>query len=418
MFKFIHAADIHLDSPLRGLEQYEGAPTTEIRGAARRALENLVDLAIEESVRFLLIAGDFYDGDWRDYNTGLFFTRQMTRLREANIPVYLIAGNHDAANRMTRHLKLPDNVHLLSSGTAETKRITELDVAIHGQSFATAAVYDNLAAAYPAPQSGMLNIGLLHTCATSTEHERYAPCSLDDLKLKGYDYWALGHVHTRQTFSETPWIGFSGNLQGRHIRETGPKGCMLVTVSDDRSLNVEFRELDVLRWERAIIETAQTRSAEELLDHLYSKIEHLQGAAAGRFLALRVEFHGATEAHQQLQSRREHWTQEVRARAIEAGRGDVWVEKVKFRTRPPQDERAEDRIDASALGEIRSLFETLRQSPHALCDWEFRLDDLSRKLPGDLKALLQDGDADWLNERIAEAESILLEELLSGKESA
>lgn len=418
MFKFIHAADIHLDSPLRGLEQYEGAPTTEIRGAARRALENLVDLAIEESVRFLLIAGDFYDGDWRDYNTGLFFTRQMTRLREADIPVYLIAGNHDAANRMTRHLKLPDNVHLLSSGTAETKRITELDVAIHGQSFATAAVYDNLAAAYPPPHSGMLNIGLLHTCATSTEHERYAPCSLDDLKLKGYDYWALGHVHTRQTFSETPWIGFSGNLQGRHIRETGPKGCMLVTVSDDRSLNVEFRELDVLRWERAIIETAQTRSAEELLDHLYSKIEHLQGTAAGRFLALRVEFQGATEAHQQLQSRREHWTQEVRARAIQAGRGDVWVEKVKFRTRPPQDERTEDRIDASALGEIRSLFETLRQSPDALSDWEFRLDDLSRKLPGDLKALLQDGDADWLTERIAEAESILLEELLSGKESA
>lgn len=418
MFKFIHAADIHLDSPLRGLEQYEGAPTTEIRGAARRALENLVDLAIEESVRFLLIAGDFYDGDWRDYNTGLFFTRQMTRLREADIPVYLIAGNHDAANRMTRHLKLPDNVHLLSSGTAETERITELDVAIHGQSFATAAVYDNLAAAYPAPQSGMLNIGLLHTCATSTEHERYAPCSLDDLKLKGYDYWALGHVHTRQTFSETPWIGFSGNLQGRHIRETGPKGCMLVTVSDDRSLNVEFRELDVLRWERAIIETAQTRSAEELLDHLYGKIEHLQGTAAGRFLALRVEFQGATEAHQQLQSRREHWTQEVRARAIQAGRGDVWVEKVKFRTRPPQDERTEDRIDASALGEIRSLFETLRQSPDALSDWEFRLDDLSRKLPGDLKALLQDGDADWLTERIAEAESILLEELLSGKESA
>ena len=159
-------------------------------------------------------------------------------------------------------------------------------------------------------------------------------------------------------------------------------------------------------------------TAEELLDHLYSKIEHLQGAAAGRFLALRVEFQGATEAHQQLQSRREHWTQEVRARAIQAGRGDVWVEKVKFRTRPPQDERTEDRIDASALGEIRSLFETLRQSPDALSDWEFRLDDLSRKLPGDLKALLQDGNADWLTERIAEAESILLEELLSGKESA
>jgi len=418
VFKFIHAADIHLDSPLKGLEQYDGAPTTEIRGAARRALENLVELAIEESVRFVLIAGDFYDGDWRDYNTGLFFTQQMVRLREADIPVYLIAGNHDAANRMTRHLKLPDNVHLLSAGAAETKVLSDLDVAIHGQSFATAAVYDNLAAAYPAPKTGALNIGLLHTCATSQEHERYAPCSLDELKLKGYDYWALGHVHLRQTFSEAPWIGFSGNLQGRHIRETGPKGCLLVTVAADRTLDVQFRELDVLRWERAIVDTSQTRSAEELLDHFYSKIEHLQASAAGRFLAVRVEFSGATEAHQQLQARREHWTQEVRSRAIQAGRGDVWVEKVKFRTRPPEINSSDDRVDASALGEIRDLFESLREAPGQLQDWDFQLDDLNRKLPGDLKSLLQHEDSEWLAERIAEAESILLEELLGGKESA
>ncbi|MDZ7615944.1 MAG: DNA repair exonuclease, partial [Patescibacteria group bacterium] len=99
--KFIHAADVHLDSPLQGLMRYEGAPADEIRAATRRALENLVALALEEDVAFVLIAGDVYDGDWKDHNTGLFFASQMARLREADIPVVMISGNHDAANKMT-----------------------------------------------------------------------------------------------------------------------------------------------------------------------------------------------------------------------------------------------------------------------------------------------------------------------------
>src|SRR5918996_1910432 len=110
MFKFIHAADIHLDSPLRGLEQYDGAPVEQIRGATRQALANLVELALAERVAFVLLAGDLYDGEWKDYNTGLFFAAQMTRLREAGIRAFLIAGNHDAASQLTRYLRLPDNV--------------------------------------------------------------------------------------------------------------------------------------------------------------------------------------------------------------------------------------------------------------------------------------------------------------------
>src|SRR3972149_747737 len=113
--KFIHVADIHLDSPLRGLERYEGAPVAELRGATREALESLVRVSLEERVDFVLIAGDVYDGDWRDYNTGLFFARQMTRLREAGIPVLLIRGNHDAASQITRELRLPENVNRFST---------------------------------------------------------------------------------------------------------------------------------------------------------------------------------------------------------------------------------------------------------------------------------------------------------------
>ncbi|HEV3007227.1 MAG TPA: DNA repair exonuclease, partial [Pirellulales bacterium] len=175
MFKFIHAADIHLDSPLKGLEQYEGAPIDEIREATRRALANLVRLAIAEDVAFVLIAGDVYDGNWRDFKTGLYFAGEMSRLREAQIPVYLISGNHDAANRMTRSLELPANVTRLPSRKPATVRLDEIGVSIHGQGFASPAVLDNLAAAYPPATPGHFNIGLLHTSAGGSQlHEPYA----------------------------------------------------------------------------------------------------------------------------------------------------------------------------------------------------------------------------------------------------
>ena len=123
MFKFIHAADIHLDSPLVGLERYEGAPVERIRGATRQALENLVRLAIDERAGFLLIAGDFYDGNWRDYNTGLFLVKEMTKLKEAGVRVFIIAGNHDAESNLTRNLSnLPGNVKRFSTRSAQTVR--------------------------------------------------------------------------------------------------------------------------------------------------------------------------------------------------------------------------------------------------------------------------------------------------------
>ena len=192
MFKFLHAADIHLDSPLRGLQRYEGAPVEEIRQASRRALENLVQLAIDQSVAFVLIAGDLYDGDWKDHRTGLYFVSQMVRLRAAGIPVIAIAGNHDAANKMTRTLPLPENVHVLDHRRPETFLLEQPGVAIHGQSFATPTVLEDLSAAYPPAVGGMLNIGLLHTCATGREgHQPYAPCTIPGLISKHYDYWAL-----------------------------------------------------------------------------------------------------------------------------------------------------------------------------------------------------------------------------------
>src|SRR5690554_5608822 len=204
-FRFIHAADIHLDSALHGLERYEGAPVEEIRSATRRAFDNLVELAIDEQVAFVLLAGDLYDGDWKDYNTGLYFSERMGRLREAGIRVFMIAGNHDAASQITKHLRLPDNVKAFSTHSPETAFVEELSVAIHGQGFVSRAVTDDLSQAYPPGDAQLFNIGLLHTCLDGKPgHEPYAPCTVSGLRSKGYQYWALGHVHKREEVSREP----------------------------------------------------------------------------------------------------------------------------------------------------------------------------------------------------------------------
>lgn len=162
-FRFFHAADIHLDSPLRGLAGQEGNAAARVRTATREALDTLVGLCIEEKVDLLIIAGDLYDGDWRDYKTGLYSAGQMGRLKRAGIPVYLLHGNHDAESQITKKLDLPDNVHVFGAREPETFVLGELKIALHGQSFRQRNVTDNLVPNYPSPIPGAFNIGVLHT---------------------------------------------------------------------------------------------------------------------------------------------------------------------------------------------------------------------------------------------------------------
>ncbi len=335
---FLHAADIHLDSPLKGLERYENAPVERIRGATRRAFTRLIDLAIDKRVDFVLLAGDLYDGDWRDYNTGLFLVRQLGRLRDHKIPVILIAGNHDAANKMTRVLRLPDNVRFLAHDRPETVRLDDLDVAIHGQSFAKAAVTENLAAAYPAPVSGCINIGLLHTgMGGENGHERYAPCTLEELRLRGYDYWALGHVHTRQVLCDDPPVVFVGNVQGRHIRETGPKGCLISTIGSDRSIAHVFHRLDKVRWERERVDVSELETESDVLGRTAELFDGLLAAEPDPecMLAVRLSLSGSTPLHGRLRTDPERFVAEVRGLATERGGDRLWIEKVELQTKPP-----------------------------------------------------------------------------------
>ncbi len=385
MFKFIHTADIHLDSPLHRLATYDGAPVEEMRQASRRAFENLIDLALSESVDFVLIAGDLFDGDWKDYNTGLYFVSQMQRLGGANIRVYLVSGNHDAAGRMTRTLPYPDNVQVLDHRQPQTCTLDHLQVAVHGQSFAQTAVAENLVRRYPGPIPGWFNIGLLHTSLTGREgHENYAPCTLADLESRGYDYWALGHVHQFERVAATPPVIFPGCIQGRSVRETGEKGSVLVTVMDGRVTALTRCPHDVIRWAQLEVglEAAETTSAVQ--DYLKKGLEALVADNAPLPVVVRVIFTGQTPVHTDINGDFEYWTQAVRSTAVSQFGERVWIEKVKIRTQPPP-AKGSAAADPGPLREMNRLVNALLASDEDLIALGEVLAPLWRKLPADYR---------------------------------
>lgn len=364
--KFIHTADLHLDSPLRGLSAYHDAPAERLRTATRDAFQNLVTQAIDEQVDFMVVAGDVYDGDWKDFNTGLFFVRQMGRLRHAGIPVYLLYGNHDADSEMTRGLELPDNVHVFSSRKAETYRIEHKKVALHGRSFKVAATTENLLPSYPEPVAGWLNIGVLHTALEgNAEHAKYAPCSVAELQAKGYQYWALGHVHEHWMLRGDVTIAYSGNLQGRHIRELGSRGALLVTAEDGEITEVDRLEVDVLRWHAldADISTVGDRRGairaaglglERTLD---STPSHLP-------LAVRVLFKGRSAAHAELVADEGQLRQEVIAQAVALDADRLWIEKVRVASEALDTDQMSSTDDTEgALAELAGLALAAKDDP-------------------------------------------------------
>ena len=386
-FTFIHAADIHLDSPLKGFVPPPSAGRDSLRNSTREAFERLVDFTIREPVDLLLIAGDLYDGDWRDYRTGLFFVKQMGRLREAGVPVYLVYGNHDAQSQITKSLELPDNVHSFATGKSHTLEIETLDLALHGQGYATRHLTDNLAQHYPPPRPGAFNLGLLHTGLGGLGgHENYAPCTLEELKNKGYDYWALGHVHQPAVLHENPHIVFSGNLQGRHVRETGPRGAYRVRVDEGLIADFSFFDCDVVRWHAIRVPVTECGDFGELTDRLRQAIEEaLKEEPTDRLAILRIVLEGRTEQHEQLLAAQDRLQAEARAAALQLGNEVAWIEKVVLATQPPA-----DRLTGELVDDIQRILSFAPEDSGLLERLDQDVGKLMRQLPSDLTGNVED----------------------------
>jgi DNA repair exonuclease SbcCD nuclease subunit len=357
-----------------------------LRTATRDAFTNLVTEAIEQAIDFMVIAGDLYDGTWKDHNTGIFFCKEMGRLKKAGIPVYLLFGNHDAESEMTKKLQLPDNVFSFDTRKPSTFCLDHLKVALHGRSFKEKETFENLVTGYPSPVPGMLNIGVLHTALEgNAAHATYATCSLDELHAKGYHYWALGHVHEHQIFEGASTVVFPGNLQGRHIRETGPRGAVIVTADEQCVQDINRLFVDVLRWASLEVNVTDCQSLADVVRLIGHALDELVESSSSTIpTAVRVTVTGKTAAHGDLFGLELQLRAEVLALAVAMGSERLWIEKVKVAT-SAVDEGESVRARADALSDLQDILQAAESDPEFLKSLQAELMGLVSKAPLELQ---------------------------------
>jgi DNA repair protein SbcD/Mre11 len=379
-FRFLHAADLHLGSPLQGLAQKDEGVARRLASASRAAFEDLVTKALEENVAFAVIAGDIFDGDWKDASIGLFFNRQLARLSNRGVSTYFLRGNHDAESVVTKSLPWPDKVVEFSTRRPETRRIEDLRVALHGRGFPKREVGENYALDYPAPVPGWFNIGVLHTACGRTGHENYAPCTPVDLAARGYDYWALGHVHAFEIVSRDPWIVYSGNLQGRSVRECGERGAVIVEVAAARVTDVRRVLTDRARWAEVVIDAGEHGDEQGLLDAVEAAVRPHAERAEERLLAVRVTLAGAAR----LNAR---WLADPDLRdkveaAAQRCSEDVWLERLRIATSEPRREAG-----GTALAELdlAASLDACAADPDLRAHLMETIGTVKAKLPGGMR---------------------------------
>ncbi len=408
-FTFVHAADLHIDSPLAALGCKDAAVAERFARAGRRAVEALITETIAAKAAFLLICGDIFDGDWRDVTTGLFFARELGRLEREGIKTFIVKGNHDFDHPMSKKLPYPPSARIFSSRSAETIELDGLRVALHGRSFNARLVGAEFVGSYPARREGWFNIGLLHTALDGTRgHESYAPCSVDDLRRFGYDYWALGHVHAAEEVSRDPFIVYPGNIQGRSVRETGPKGAMRVAVTDGRVAKVERMTLDGARWAHASVDISACADETEALALIEAQLAVEHAGAEDRPLALRVTLAGTTPLHARLAARREAFEADIRAIGFRFA-DDLWVEQVKLATNAPPQRRPAG-AEADAL-DIEALIASAAADPEFTQALAELAAQIVAKTPPELRDALPQDDA-ALAQLAGEARDLLYGEML------
>jgi len=401
-FTFIHAADLHLGSPLASLATRNRDLAERFMAAGREAFTALVERAVAMGAAFVLVSGDVYDGDWTDHSIGLFFAREVAKLERAGIPLAYVRGNHDARSVITRALTLPASVLEFPTGSAGLHRLDELRVALHGRSFADRSVPEDFVAGYGAPLEGWFNIGLLHTsCAGYPGHQTYAPCTVAELAAKGYQYWALGHVHDFAELSREPHIVYPGNLQGRSIRECGPKGAVAVEVTDGRVTDLRRLVLDKARFAHLELDVAGAQGETEVLAGFDDLLAPHVAEAEGRLLAVRVTLRGETGLHDALAGDPERLEAELQA-AAHRRHEDVWLETVRIRTARPARTASGD---AGGLDPLALLAE-IESDPLLREKAQQIVSELRLKLPGGLSA--SDEDEFDLGRLLADAEATVL----------
>ncbi len=369
--RFVHTADLHLDSPFKGMRS--SAPENvgnALYAATFKAYEHIIDLCISERVDALLIAGDIYDGADRSLRAQRSFIEGLERLHDAGIRSFVCHGNHDPLDGWEAQLAYPPSCHRFGR---EWKSVPILKddpgrAVIHGISYPRREVKRNLVRRLPAVDTEPISIGLLHAnVGGDPNHEPYAPCTLDDLSKTSVDYWALGHVHTRRVLRDrAPTVIYPGNPQGRSPSETGARGVYLVEIDDSRTANLDFRPIDLVRWELLKVDISAFETEQELLDALRKGTERLLEGADGRSIVVRMTLTGRGALNHSFRKR--YAIDDLRNEVNKESANQspfAWCERIEDASASPFD-RATRLEGADFLAEVLQTADLAKATPEVL----------------------------------------------------
>lgn len=417
---FVHAADLHLDSPFTGISGIDPELGERLAKATFQAYEAVIELCMDEEVDFLLIAGDVYDSADKSLYAQVRFIEGLKKLETAGIQVFICHGNHDPLDGWSASLKWPGNVHIMSGDGAEVvdfKKEGKTAALVAGMSYPTRHITKNLVKDFPKKEGDWpFTIGLLH-CSVGNypEHDPYAPCNLQDLRETGYDYWALGHIHTPSVVcKEAPVVIYPGNPQGRHPGETGTRGCYLVNVSSGGAISTKFVETDSVRWHIREVSIEGLENEGELLESLQSQLDEIRENSGGRSAICRLALSGRGPLHHTLREEGflEDLLNTLREDEIQS-RQFVWVERIENETLfPIERELLLKREDF--VGDLVKIVEGLKIDEEGLDEFHEVLSPLFTSRNGrKLICKIDDGEMKSL---IQCAENILLDALLTGED--
>ena len=372
--RFIHTADLHLDTPFKGLSRWNSDLSKKLKDATFKSFKNIIDLCSDRRVDFLIISGDIFDSENKSLTAQLRFVTELKSLSGKGIPVYFTCGNHDHLKSWLDSVDLPENVHRFDSSGVQFQTFKKGDAAIadiHGISFNEKAVSRNLAAEFRlAPDPAPISIAVLHgTIGNPGPHENYAPFSREDVTGKGFDYWALGHIHKKRVISASnPAIFYPGNPQGRDFGEQGEKGCYLVEISESHDPVVEFIPSQVIRFENLEIDMSAVGKIETLPDKINEELEKVENYNEYVNYILRINLTGRTGLHKSINVKAEI---DDLVEFLNGGQLNKqyfrWIDQVYVNTRPDIDiEKIKNGTGFSA--EILKNFDTYLEDDNKLTE--------------------------------------------------
>ncbi|EAC7320659.1 exonuclease SbcCD subunit D [Listeria monocytogenes] len=354
--QFLHMADLHLDSPFIGLSTLPQPLFSAIQESTFQSLERITTVAIKEAVDFVLIAGDIYDSEDQSVRAQARFAKEMKRLEAANIPVFMIHGNHDFIEKHKEKLALPSNVHGFSEQVEvmSHKTATGVSVNIYGFSYNERHIRSSRVGEYKIQGDADFHIALLHgsEVSSSEEHDVYAPFRVQEISKKGFDYWALGHIHKRQLLAESPSIYYPGNIQGRNRKESGEKGASIITLSE-ASTTIDFIGTSPIIWEEAVITLPENSEINAFYRETTKLLESYQGRSHSYFLHIIVKM----ENKQKIDTN--DWLQMLQEEVEITDNTFVWVHKLT--TEITNQSNSQTWYESHLAGEeIKHSFETLQ----------------------------------------------------------